>query len=198
MNLPNFSFENKIWELGKLPAGVDEAGRGPLAGPVIAAAVILPYNCSIEGINDSKKLSTNRRELLYNRIKEESISTSIGIAGPEEIDTINILKASLLAMERAVINLDTKPYLLFIDGIFPTSLKIPQKTIPKGDTKCCSIAAASIIAKVTRDKIMDYYHKLYPEYNFTKHKGYPTKEHLEAISKHGCCPIHRKSFKGVL
>lgn len=197
MNLPDYSYEKRIWELKKILAGVDEAGRGPLAGPVVAAAVILPEGCEIDGLNDSKKLSAEKRESLFHQIKSLAIVTGIGIVEPEEIDRINILRATLLAMEIAVKNLSPQPDYLLIDGNTRTSLLIPQQTVVKGDSRCCSIAAASIIAKVIRDSIMDDYHKIYPEYNFKKHKGYPTKEHFEALRRFGPCPIHRKTFKGV-
>lgn len=181
-----------------MPAGVDEAGRGPLAGPVVAAAVILPEEPALDGIDDSKKLSHLRRKEMLERITDTAISFAVGIVEPEKIDEINILRASLLAMETAVNNLDTRPDFLLIDGNRRTSLLIPQNTIIKGDSRCCSIAAASIIAKVTRDTIMEKYDDLYPEYNFKKHKGYPTTEHMEAIKKFGPCPIHRRTFRGVL
>ena len=195
---PDYSYERKIWGIGKLPAGVDEAGRGPLAGPVVAAAVILPKECEIPGLNDSKKLSHQKREFLFEQIKTLAVSIGVGIVEPEEIDRLNILRAALLAMEIAVKNLNPKPDSLLIDGNTRTSLLVPQETIIKGDSICYSIAAASIIAKVTRDSIMDNYHDTYPQYNFRRHKGYPTKEHLEAIRIYGPCPIHRKTFRGVL
>lgn len=195
---PNLEYENEIWAKGKIPAGVDEAGRGPLAGPVVAAAVVLPDECEIVGLDDSKKLSHSRRETLCEEIKVVALSFAIGIVEPEEIDRINILRAALLAMEISVKKLTTKPDYLLIDGNQRTSLMLMQETIVKGDSKSCSIAAASIIAKVARDKIMEEYHSTYPEYNFKGHKGYPTKEHYEAIKAHGPCPIHRKTFKGVL
>jgi ribonuclease HII len=198
LTLLDYSFERRIWETGKIPAGVDEAGRGPLAGPVVAAAVVLPKECEINGLNDSKKISPQKREILFKQIKSLAISIGVGIVEPEEIDRINILRAALLAMDVAVRNLNPQPDFLLIDGNARTSLLIPQETVIGGDSICYSIAAASIIAKVTRDSIMDDYHKLYPEYNFKKHKGYPTKEHLEALRKFGPCPIHRRTFKGVL
>jgi ribonuclease HII len=197
LTLLDYSFERRIWETGKIPAGVDEAGRGPLAGPVVAAAVVLPKECEINGLNDSKKISPQKREILFKQIKSLAISIGVGIVEPEEIDRINILRAALLAMDVAVRNLNPQPDFLLIDGNARTSLLIPQETVIGGDSICYSIAAASIIAKVTRDSIMDDYHKLYPEYNFKKHKGYPTKEHLEALRKFGPCPIHRRTFKGV-
>ena len=198
LTLPDYSYERKIWGIGKLPAGIDEAGRGPLAGPVVAAAVILPKECEIPGLNDSKKLSHQKREILFEQIKTVAVSIGVGIVEPKEIDRINILRAALLAMEIAVKNLNPQPDSLLIDGNTRTSLLIPQETIVKGDSICYSIAAASIIAKVTRDSIMNDYHKIYPQYNFKKHKGYPTKDHLEALRKFGPSPIHRKTFSGVL
>lgn len=198
LSLPDYSYERKIWQIGKISAGVDEAGRGPLAGPVVAAAVILPEGCGIDGLNDSKKLSPQKRETLFHQIKSLAIAAGVGIVEPEEIDRINILRATLLAMEIAVKNLNPQPDYILIDGNIRTSLLIPQETVIKGDSRCCSIAAASIIAKVTRDSIMDDYHKIHPEYNFKSHKGYPTQEHLESLKKFGPCPIHRKTFNGVL
>ena len=198
MSPPSFDYEKEIWAKGRIPAGVDEAGRGPLAGPVVAAAVVLPDDCIIEGLDDSKKLTHTKRVRIYKEIESLAISYAVGIVEPEEIDRINILQAALLAMEISVKKLTTKPDYLLIDGNQRTSLLLMQETIVKGDSKSCSIAAASIIAKVTRDSIMEEYHKQYPEYNFKGHKGYPTKEHYEAIREHGPCPIHRKSFRGVL
>jgi ribonuclease HII len=190
--------EKRIWANGKTPAGVDEAGRGPLAGPVVAAAVILPESFTIVGLDDSKKLTHLQRVKILDLIITYAVDLAVGIVDHEAIDSINILRASLRAMEIAVNNLGRKPDFLLIDGNQRTSLLIPQETVIRGDSRCCSIAAASIVAKVRRDEIMDEYHELYPEYNFRSHKGYPTKEHLEAIRKHGPCPIHRRSFRGVL
>ena len=198
LSKPDYSFERRLWRDGKLPAGVDEAGRGPLAGPVVAAAVILPRNCSLENLNDSKKLSSRQRETILDLIKKYAISTAVGIVDPKVIDTINILRASLLAMEKAVNGLNPLPDSLLIDGSNRIFVSLPQETIIKGDSKSCSIAAASILAKVTRDSIMINYNDTYPEYNFIKHKGYPTREHLEAIRRFGASPIHRKTFKGVM
>jgi len=198
LSLPDYSFERRLWEAGKLPAGVDEAGRGPLAGPVVAAAVILPRDCSLEYLNDSKKLSSRQRETILDLIKKYAISTAVGIVDAKVIDTINILRASLLAMEKAVNGLNPLPDSLLIDGSNRIFVSLPQETIIKGDSKSCSIAAASILAKVTRDSIMISYNDTYPEYNFIKHKGYPTREHLEAIRRFGPSPIHRKTFKGVM
>lgn len=198
MNYPNSFIEDKLRSRGKIPAGIDEAGRGPLAGPVVAAAVILPKNFELVGINDSKKLNNTKRLILYNKLIEELDCYAIGIIEPQEIDKINILRASLKAMKIAVNNLEKSPDYLLVDGNHRIPMPIPQEPIIKGDGKCTSIAAASIIAKVTRDRIMENYHNEYPQYNFTKHKGYPTKEHIEALKKFGACPIHRRSYRRVL
>ncbi len=178
-------------------AGIDEAGRGPLAGPVVSAAVILPDSFDIPGITDSKKLTPKKRDNLYIKIHESVIAVGIGIIEPVEIDRINILQASLQSMAIAVQNLNPQPDFLLIDGTFQIPSDLPQRPIIKGDSLSISIAAASIVAKVTRDRIMVQYHETYPQYNFARHKGYPTKAHKEAIQKFGCCPIHRKTFKGV-
>jgi ribonuclease HII len=178
-------------------AGVDEAGRGPLAGPVVAAAVVLPDDFSPSGTNDSKKLNEKKRRLLYTHIYSRALTIGIGIVDAYEIDRINIHRASLLAMSLAVKNLFPYPDFLLIDGKFIISKDLPQKAIPKGDSLSISIGAASIIAKVTRDSLMARYHEEFPFYGFDKHKGYPTKYHLQAIRTHGCSRIHRKSFKGV-
>ncbi|MFI5322441.1 MAG: ribonuclease HII [Thermodesulfobacteriota bacterium] len=198
MSPPDLVIEKEIWAKGKVPAGVDEVGRGPLAGPVVAAAVILPEVFTLEGLDDSKKLTHLQRLEMLKKINSTALALAVGIVDHEEIDSINILRASLLAMEKAVNHLHRKPDFLLIDGNQRTSLPIPQKTIIKGDSRCCSIAAASIVAKVARDELMVQYHELYPQYNFKTHKGYATREHLEAIRKYGPCPIHRKSFRGVL
>jgi len=179
-------------------AGVDEAGRGPLAGPVVSAAVILPDSFAVPGVNDSKCLTAKTRDCLYDDIYRHAVSIGIGIIDPVEIDRINILQASLAAMIMAVRNLKPQPDFLYIDGNFCTSLILPQEALIDGDAKCVSIAAASIIAKVTRDRIMSEYHIDYPEFDFPRHKGYATKAHLAAITQFGCCPIHRRSFRGVL
>lgn len=178
-------------------AGIDEAGRGPLAGPVVSAAVILPNPLPVSGIQDSKKLSPKKREKLFDEIQRHAIAVGVGIVEPVDIDRINILQASLLSMVIAVQKLHPVPDFLLIDGIFPISFDLPQKAIPKGDALSISIGAASIVAKVTRDRIMENYSKEYPEYDFSKHKGYPTKAHKAAILQHGVSPIHRKSFRGV-
>ncbi len=193
-----WQFEHEAKARGyKIIAGVDEAGRGPLAGPVVSAAVILPRNFSCEGINDSKKLSEKKRNELFPLIKKQAIAFSTGISSHREIDQINILQASLLSMKRAVENLSTSPDFILIDGKFTLDMETDQAALIKGDSKSISIAAASIIAKVTRDTIMKALHNIYPEYNFIQHKGYPTKAHKEAILQHGPCPVHRRTFKGV-
>lgn len=178
-------------------AGVDEAGRGPLAGPVVSAAVLLPWAFASGDIDDSKKLTPRKRELLYDEIRENAVSVGVGIVDAAEIDRLNILQASLLSMARAVSRLDPPAQYLLIDGIYSIDSTLPQQTIVKGDSRSISVAAASIIAKVTRDRIMVEYDRLYPQYGFRKHKGYPTRAHKEAIRVCGCCPIHRRSFKGV-
>ena len=174
--------------------GIDEAGRGPLCGPVVAAAVILPKDKYIEGVNDSKKLSPKKREKLYDDIKKEAISVGIGIVDVDIIEEINILNATKLAMIKAIKDLKIKPDYLLIDGNQLIDIDIEKQTVVSGDAKSESIAAASIIAKVTRDRMLVNFDKLYPEYGFAKHKGYGTKIHIEAIKKYGLTPIHRKSF----
>jgi ribonuclease HII len=178
-------------------AGIDEAGRGPLAGPVVSAAVMLPLSFFDARVTDSKKLSPARRNQLYDTLYARAVTIGIGIVDPAEIDRINILQASLLSMAIAVRNLNPKPDMLLIDGIYGIDSKLPQKSIPKGDSLSISIAAASIVAKVTRDRLMEAYDLVYPQFGFAKHKGYPTREHRNAIRRFGCCPIHRRSFTGV-
>ena len=192
------AFENQAMLNGyKVIAGVDEAGRGPLAGPVVSAAVILPENFDIPGINDSKKLSEKKREALFPVIQKRAIAFGIGLADHKEIDQINILQASLLSMKRAVEALSVTPDYLLVDGKFNIACTIDQRSVIKGDALSLSIAAASILAKVTRDRIMADLDLQYPEYGFKRHKGYPTKAHKDAILTHGPCPVHRRSFKGV-
>ena len=178
-------------------AGVDEVGRGPLAGPVVAAAVILPKDGIGERLFDSKKISSKKREHLYQTILSEAQGVGIGIIGQEEIDRINILQATLKAMALAIQNLPILPDFILIDGSQGITLPVPQKTIRKGDQLCNSIAAASIVAKVTRDRMMLECHQQYPQYNFARHKGYGTEEHRKAIEKFGICELHRKTFRGV-
>jgi ribonuclease HII len=178
-------------------AGVDEAGRGPLAGPVVSAAVVLPKRFPIDGVTDSKKLSSKKRNSLYDQIYAHATSVGIGIIDPVEIDRINILRAALLSMAVAVQNLHPSPDLLLVDGKFKTPMRMEQKTIIKGDALSISIGAASIVAKVTRDRLMKRYDLDYPQYGFSRHKGYPTRAHKEALRRFGHCPIHRRTFKGV-
>jgi ribonuclease HII len=180
----------------KIIAGLDEAGRGPLAGPVVAAAVIYTKDVNVEGLDDSKKLSQKKREELYPKILE--MPNGIAIVNEEIIDDINILQATRLAMKKAVEKLMINPDILLIDGNQKISSPIDQWTIIKGDAKSLSIAAASVLAKVTRDRIMESYHYKYPQYEFLMHKGYGTKRHRDLIATHGPCPIHRKTFRGVL
>ena len=177
-----------------LICGIDEAGRGPLAGPVVAGAVILPKDCSILYLNDSKKLSEKRREELFLEIREKAVAYATGIVSPDRIDEINILQATYEAMRKAVTMLTPSPDLLLNDAVTIPQIKLPQIPIIKGDAKSVSIAAASVLAKVTRDHIMVEYDKLYPEYGFSKHKGYGTAAHISALLEFGPSPIHRRSF----
>ena len=178
-------------------AGVDEVGRGPLAGPVVAAAVVLPERFQMGGIDDSKKLSARQRIAAFDRICRQAAGIGIGVIDADVIDRINILQASLLARATAIDQLDPQPDYLLVDGNQPVKRSIPQMTLKKGDSRSVSIAAASIVAKVTRDRLMDDYHQLYPDYGFARHKGYPTHSHREVVQAIGSCPIHRRSFKGV-
>ena len=176
--------------------GVDEAGRGPLAGPVAAGAVILPKDCRILYLNDSKKLTPARRDALFDEIREKAVAFSIGISSPERIDEINILQATYEAMRKAVAGLSVQPDLLLNDAVTIPEVQIRQVPIVKGDAKSVSIAAASILAKVTRDRMMEEYDAMWPEYGFAKHKGYGTAQHIAALKEYGPCPIHRRSFIG--
>ncbi|MCR5742612.1 MAG: ribonuclease HII [Lachnospiraceae bacterium] len=187
------SYEDKYPEEFYI-GGVDEAGRGPYAGPVVAACVILPRDCDILYLNDSKKLSEARREELYDVIMEKAISVGVGIVGNEVIDDVNILQADYIAIREAISKLSVKPDVLLNDALIIPGVEIPQVSIVHGDAKSVSIAAASVIAKVTRDRLMYMYDELYPEYGFAKNKGYGTRDHEQAITEHGICPIHRKSF----
>ena len=188
--------DKEFFDMGmKYVCGIDEAGRGPLAGPVVVASVILPKDSMIEGINDSKKISESKREKLYDIILQEAISYGIGIIYQEEIDEINILQATKKGLHEAVENMEIKPNVILVDALTGIdTLGIPYKSIIKGDAKSYSIGAASIIAKVTRDRIMREWDKIYPEYGFAGHKGYGTAKHIEAIKKYGLTPIHRKTF----
>lgn len=206
MQPPGFGYpEQALRKNGfSIIAGIDEAGRGPLAGPVVAAAVILPMDARLEGVTDSKKLTPAARDRLYNQIYRTAVAIGIGIVDAVEIDRTNILKASLLAMRFAVENLDPHPECLIIDGNhcipMPPGTARPkpfQQAIPRGDSLCLSVSAASIVAKVTRDRLMGVYHEHHPEYGFSRHKGYPTEHHRQSIRAFGPCWIHRKTFQGV-
>jgi len=178
--------------------GVDEVGRGPLAGPVVAAAVILPLDVIIDGLDDSKKLSPTQREYVFDQIAQLGLPCAIGIIDHETIDTINILQASLRAMRKAVMDLKQTPDVVLVDGnVSIPNLSQPQFTVVGGDRRCRAIAAASVIAKVTRDQIMCHYEALYPSFSFATHKGYPTAQHIRELNEHGPCEIHRKTFKPV-
>lgn len=182
----------------RLICGIDEAGRGPLAGPVVAASVILPSGFSVAGIRDSKQLTEKQRETLYTQIVQEAISIGVGIIDHAVIDEINILQATYLAMESSLRNLHIQPDYLLIDALTLPRTTIPQKGIIRGDNLSVTIAAASIIAKVTRDRLMTEFHREFPEYNFLSHKGYGTEEHLQNLRTYGPCRIHRRTFRGVL
>ena len=189
-------FENKLYQSGtKLIAGIDEAGRGPLAGPVVVGLVIMKPDSLIEGINDSKKVSEKKREILYEKIIEEAVDWSVGIVDQKEIDEINILKATKKAIKNAIMDLKVKPERIVVDALeHIDTCGIPYTSIIKGDAKIYSISAASIIAKVTRDRIMKEYDEVYPEYGFSGHKGYGTAKHIQAIKEFGPCALHRQSF----
>ena len=178
-------------------AGIDEAGRGPLAGPVVAAAVILPQEFDLPGLNDSKQLSAKKRNQLYPLIHEQALAVGIGVSRAGEVDEINILQATLKGMSRAVGRLSLQPDFLLVDGITPIPIGIEQKTLKKGDSRSLSIAAASVIAKVVRDRIMVAYDRLFPEYGFAGHKGYGSQKHRDAVAQYGPCLCHRRTFAGV-
>ena len=190
------SFEQRAYQKGyRFIAGIDEAGRGPLAGPVVAAAVVFPPDYENPAINDSKQLSPQKRERLYETIKHDALSIGLGVVEAYIIDAVNILRATLMAMKEAVLELAPPVDYLLIDGRNRIAVAIPQETIVRGDCWSVSVAAASIIAKVSRDRIMEMYHRQFPQYNFLRNKGYGTAEHREAIRKYGCCKIHRRSFR---
>ncbi len=190
-----WNYEHICYDEGfEIVCGIDEAGRGPLAGPVCAAAVVLPRDLEIEGLNDSKKLSDKRRRVLFDEITAQAVTYGIAFATEQEIDEINILQATFLAMRRALAQLSVQPSIALIDGNRETDFGLPVRTIVKGDSLSANIAAASILAKVTRDDFMLEQAKLYPEYGFDIHKGYGTKAHYEALRKYGPCPIHRRTF----
>jgi len=193
-----WAYENQAWCRGfKCVAGPDEVGRGPLAGPVVAAAVILPVVMPDLGITDSKRLSAKKREAVYEGIYRYARSVGVGLVDPFEIDRINILQAAFAAMAMALRNLSPAPDFVLVDGGLCLPVDIPQNAVPKGDRLSISIAAASVVAKVTRDRMMDVYAADYPEYDFSTNKGYPTQAHKSALAMHGSSPIHRMSFKGV-
>lgn len=198
-----YYFEKTLHDLGfQAVGGVDEAGRGPLAGPVVAACVVLPLHSTSDPYQDSKQLSASRREYLYNKLLESKIPVGIGIVDPREIEQLNILQASLLAMKKAVLACNDalagrKIDFLLVDGKFKVPLPLDQQPLVKGESRSRSIAAGSIVAKVTRDRLMADYHREYPAYNFLQNQGYPTAEHRKAIETFGPCPIHRRTFKGV-
>ena len=199
VNVYNCSYEIALRSAGfRAVCGVDEAGRGPLAGPVVAAAVILPPGCDISGITDSKKLNAGQRERAYDKIIQIAVDFHIAISSPREIETWNILRASLRAMDNAILGLNRMaPDFLLIDGIHKVSVDIPQCTIKKGDFRSVSVAAASILAKVARDRLMDDYDREYPGYGFARHKGYGTTEHLKSLDRLGACALHRRTFAPV-
>ena len=194
--LDMWDIEREVYAKGyTMVCGVDEAGRGPLMGPVCAAAVILPEDCAIEGLNDSKKLSEKKREQLFPIITEKALAYSVAFASVEEIEKFNILEATFLAMNRAIEGLNLPAEYALIDGNkIPKGIKIPAEAVVKGDAKSMSIAAASVLAKVSRDRLMENYDKEFPQYNFLKHKGYGTAEHIALIKEFGPCPLHRMSF----
>ena len=193
-----YSLERCLRQKGyKLIAGLDEVGRGPLAGPVVAACVILPEDCDNSCFVDSKIINADKRSRLYRELQHNGAFISVGIVSEADIDRLNILQASLLAMKKAVLSMSVHPDFLLVDGNQPVPMTTPQQTLTKGESKSASIAAASIVAKVIRDEMMDKYHLKYPEYNFQKNRGYPTLEHRQAIEIHGPCAIHRQSFKCV-
>ena len=195
---PTDLFESEARRCGyRLVAGLDEAGRGPLAGPVVAAAVILPRRCRLAGLNDSKQLTEAERERLYGEIRQRAVGIGVGQASEREIDAMNILEATRLAMRRAIQALPSLPDYLLLDALELRAVPLPQRAIVKGDALSVSIAAASVVAKVTRDRVMNAFHREYPQYNFRAHKGYGTAEHLRLLAVHGPCAIHRRSFRPV-
>ncbi len=197
--VPDLSIEHEVYREGyKYIAGIDEAGRGCLAGPVVAAAVILPVGLILDGVDDSKKLRPAKRESLYDLIKQNAVAVGVGVVDNEDIDRINILRATIRAMEIAVRDLRISSDCLLIDAITLADIHIPQRSIIKGDTQSISIASASIVAKVTRDRLMIRAHSLYPQYNFLSNKGYGTRDHIDYLYSYGPCKIHRKSFIGKI
>jgi ribonuclease HII len=194
---PLATFDRKLWRRHRHLCGIDEAGLGPLAGPVVAAAVVLPARCSLPGVNDSKLLTPMRRAVLFDRIQEQCLAWGVGIVNSRRIDEINIRNAGFEAMRKALDRMELEPDYTIVDGWRIPNLDIPQQGIIRGDRKSLSIAAASILAKVTRDRIMERMHRRYPDYGFDRNKGYGTPEHLAALTRHGVTPIHRRSFEPV-
>lgn len=193
-----YSLERSLRQKGyQLIAGLDEVGRGPLAGPVVAACVILQENSDNSSFVDSKTINAKNRSRLYKELKQNGAQISVGVVSEADIDRLNILQASLLAMKKAILTMPVQPDFLLVDGNQPVPISIPQQSLVKGESKSASIAAASIVAKVVRDEMMDQYHLQYPKYNFQKNRGYPTLEHRNAIKIYGPCAIHRQSFKCV-
>jgi ribonuclease HII len=191
-------YESLVRKAGyRLIAGVDEAGRGPLAGPVVAAAVILPEDVILDGVRDSKEMTESAREKAFSLIHEKALSVGVGVVSAEDIDRTNILRASLQAMKLAILSLDPQPEFCLVDGIHPVPVPIPYRCLKKGDRRSHSISAASIVAKVYRDRIMGSFHEKFPGYGFSENKGYGTAQHLAALREQGACPIHRMTFRGV-
>ena len=191
-------YESLVRQAGyRLIAGVDEAGRGPLAGPVVAAAVILPEGVVLDGVRDSKEMTESAREKAFPLIHEKALSVGVGVVSAEDIDRTNILRASLQAMKQAILSLDPQPEFCLVDGIHPVPVPIPFRCLKKGDRRSHSISAASIVAKVYRDRIMCSFHEKFPLYGFSENKGYGTAQHLAALREQGACPIHRTTFRGV-
>jgi ribonuclease HII len=197
-DLDTLFFESLVRKAGyRVIAGVDEAGRGPLAGPVVAAAVILPEGVVLDGVRDSKEMTERARESAFPLIHEKALSVCVGVVSADDIDRTNILRASLEAMKRAILSLDPRPEFCLVDGIHPVPVPIPYRCLKKGDRRSHSISAASIVAKVYRDRIMCSFHEKFPVYGFSENKGYGTAQHLAAIREHGACAIHRTTFRGV-
>ena len=191
-------FERRVWDRSfRRIAGVDEAGRGPLAGPVVAAAVVLPFGIDLPDVRDSKLLNPSQRQECYDRIQAVAIAIGIGEVSAENIDRINILAATLEAMRQSIEKIDPLPDFVIVDGPWEVPIPLPQQPLKRGDQLSISVAAASIVAKVHRDTIMVTHHERYPHYNFARNKGYGTKEHLDALVRHGSCPLHRQTFRGV-
>ena len=197
-DLNTLFYESLVRKAGyRLIAGVDEAGRGPLAGPVVAAAVILPEGVVLDGVRDSKEMTESSREKAFSLIHEKALSVGVGVVSAEDIDRTNILRASLQAMKQAILSLDPHPEFCLVDGIHPVPVPIPYRCLKQGDRRSHSISAASVVAKVYRDRIMYSFHQKFPGYGFSENKGYGTAQHLSALREQGACPIHRMTFRGV-